>query len=460
MSNNDSDNESYSIVYIYELFYNLFKSNDKIIVSNFIDNRIITTLIGQLESENKEIRNIIYDSVIYLIKQTNDYKKEYFELNEGEEEGKYNFEDKNTLKHSIDRSIVNILFEEKPELLNMLLTILEYDDENFGNEFIKETYRLFSEYEDKNKTEDLLNILFTQIKINDSYTFGRLYKMMGYPSLVIKSIPREIKYKSTHNIYNNYDSDNDDAISDSDEDKEKKSPKKIQQKWPLFGEKLINGDINKQVYEYLCPNHKEKNICLLNLLFPSEYCEQKEKIKNKERENNDIDNIYSINNIENDDNDDEDEEKNIKKNNNLVISEENKRKILRDIVNTCFGELNNYALFKYIYLMPARTLLYKNLYEEIKIYLKEDKNIDLDKIKEKEEKYILNIEKEINTIIEKYKKKDKEKEEDKCNYYHNIDDDDDYEEFSSAPIQTIFKCLDKNLTNFIGFNKRRNYRNS
>ena len=187
MSNNDSDNESYSIVYIYELFYNLFKSNDKIIVSNFIDNRIISILIGQLENENKEIRNIIYDSVIHLIKQTNDYKKEYFELKEGEEEGKYNFEDKNTLKHSIDRSIVNILFEEKPELLNMLLTILEYDDENFGNEFIKETYRLFSEYEDKNKTEDLLNILFTQIKINDSYTFGRLYKMMGYPSLVIKS---------------------------------------------------------------------------------------------------------------------------------------------------------------------------------------------------------------------------------------------------------------------------------
>ena len=305
MSNNDSDNESYSIVYIYELFYNLFKSNDKIIVSNFIDNRIITTLIGQLESENKEIRNIIYDSVIYLIKQTNDYKKEYFELNEGEEEGKYNFEDKNTLKHSIDRSIVNILFEEKPELLNMLLTILEYDDENFGNEFIKETYRLFSEYEDKNKTEDLLNILFTQIKINDSYTFERLYKMMGYPSLVIKSIPREIKYKSTHNIYNNYDSDNDDAISDSDEDKEKKSPKKIQQKWPLFGEKLINGDINKQVYEYLCPNHKEKNICLLNLLFPSEYCEQKEKIKNKERENDDND----------DEDEDEDEETNEKEEN-------------------------------------------------------------------------------------------------------------------------------------------------
>ena len=39
----------------------------------------------------------------------------------------------------------------------------------------------------------------------------------------------------------------------------------------------------------------------------------------------------------------------------------------------------------------------KNLYEEIKIYLKEDKNIDLDKIKEKEEKYIQNIEKALCT---------------------------------------------------------------
>jgi hypothetical protein len=45
------------------------------------------------------------------------------------------------------------------------------------------------------------------------------------------------------------------------------------------------------------------------------------------------------------------------------------------------------------------------LYEEIITYLKDDKSLNFEKIKEKEQKYIENIEKEIKKNIEKSQKK-------------------------------------------------------
>ena len=43
------------------------------------------------------------------------------------------------------------------------------------------------------------------------------------------------------------------------------------QKWPLFGERLINENINEEIYGYLTINHRERNKCLLEILFPSKY---------------------------------------------------------------------------------------------------------------------------------------------------------------------------------------------
>jgi hypothetical protein len=291
------------------------------------------------------------------------------------------------------------------------------------NEFNKHIYRLFKEYEDKDRDEDLIEILLSIIKINDKLTYTRLLTFFGYPQLVVKSIPREIESPpTTMENNNNFDDSSDDDDSDSEkrrkeierqkererekerekkrEEEKEKEKNENKQKWPLFGEKLIDGDINKQVYEYITRNHRKKSsICLLALLFPSEYSvDEKEK---EEKDDDDNDDNYARFRSQMDEEDSNNRKKKI------VISEDLKKKILIDIINNCLGEKENYALFKYIYLMPARSLLYKNLYEEIIEYLKEEKTFNLEKFKKREEKFIKNIEKEIEISIEKAKKKKK-----------------------------------------------------
>ena len=453
-NNNENENEKKAIIFIYELLYKLLKTNE-IFITYYFEKKIISMLLCKLDEEKEDIRNIIYDIVIYLIKQTKDYQRELFDLKEDEKEGENEFKDKDYLRNSLDKDIINLLFEEKKELLIMLLIIFEYNDESFMKEFHNHLYRLFRVYMGKNKDEDLLEILLVLIKINDKLTFKRLYWLFGYPNLVIKQIPRIKKEKKHyyHNSYNN-DSDDDNENDNDDENRQKnnddeESSNEIKQKWPLFGEKLINGDINKQIYNYITPYHRKNSICLLSLLFPSEYIDEEKENEEKEEENN----YYYRNNNDNDD-DDNSEQKKLK-NKKIIISEENKKKILLNIINNCLGEKNNYALFKYIYLMPSRSLLYKNLYEEIISYLKEDINFNYEELKEKEEKFVKNIEKEINISIEKAKKKDKkrkQREEYSHHYYDDDDNDDDDEiEENSAPILEQFKCPDKQIKEFIGF---------
>ena len=414
--------DKYPIIYIYQLLYKLITTN-KIILSNFIDKDIINILLSKIEQENKDIRRFIYDILIFTIKQTTIYNKELFELKKEEKEGIYDFKDKDPML--INEGIIYLLFEEKKELLLLLLIIFEYNDEFFTKEFNKYIYKLFNKFGDKNKDEDLLEILLAIIKINDKYTFDRLLFFFGYPRLVIKPIKRE---KIPYNCYNNSDS------SDSEKEENEKPPEEIKQKWPLFGERLIDGDINKHVYEYITNNHRENNICLLSMLFSRE--NNNEDNEKKENENVKKGSTEEIDNEE----DETEEEKNLE----ITISEELKKKILYDILNNCLGEKNNYALFKYIYLMPARSILYKNLYEEIKLYLKKDKNINLEKFGEKEKNKIEKIGKDIKNRIEKVNATNKK---------DIIDDDNDFvqnDEENNAE-NNEFKCLDNRIKNYIGF---------
>ena len=231
--------------------------------------------------------------------------------------------------------------------------------------------------------------------------------------MIIKSIPRE-----NHNNRFIYDED------------DNKNIKENRQKWPIFGEKLINGNINNQIYKYICSNHRENNICLLALLFP-------EDVDNDDKTNENI-------------------------NKKIILSKEIKNKILNNLINNCLGEKNNYSLFKYIYLMPARSLLYNNLYEEIIKDLTEDKSFNYENIREKEIKFINNIQKEIKISLkikennqyfeEKNEDEDEDEEEDDDedeNDFFNIDDINDRENNEE---KNIFKCLDQKIKKFIGFN--------
>ena len=291
----------------------------------------------------------------------------------------------------IAKNLVEKLINRKKTIKNIYIFI----NKDNSDEFIKLLPDLFIEYQKKEKIEDLLDILLNIILINDEYAFDRYIKILGYASLVILPIP-----------LNN-----------------------INQKWPLFGERLINGNINEEIYEYLTTNHRERNICLLEILFPSKH--------NKE-------NNYNVG---------------LKYNrvNKIIISDELKKNILIKIINNCFEE-KNYQLFKYIYLMPSRSLLFKNLYEEIKLFLNKEKSIDFEGIREKENQYIKNIEQEINKSINKAKNKDKIKDEenvyldDKCkdNWFINKKYNTWKKYFGRRKGE--FNYNDKELKNFLGFN--------
>ena len=407
-NNQNNDEESYTIFYAYDLLYKLISKNEETLGYS-LEKDIIEKLLRKLDSETDTIKKIIYEILMYIIKQTKEYNKELFDLKEKEKEGTLDFGNIANLRKKIIANgygYIKILFDENNELLLMLLTILTNKSLRFTKHFTYEViYRLYNDFKKKDKIKDLLDLFVTLAKINDKFTFERLYHVLGYPNLIIKQIPRKKhKFHSSYDYIHNIDSDEDKEEEKEIENEESEIPK---QKWPLFGERLINGDINKQIYEYININHRENGLCLLGLLFPNKY-------NLEDKENKDI--RYEI-----------------------KMTNEIKKNIILNIFNNCFGEKSNYSLFKYIYLCPGSTLFYKNLYEEMMQFLQEEDNtFNAENYKEKQEKYIKNIEKEINKMISKAGR----------NGEYDIKNDSGNEKEKEEK----FKCYDDDLEQFIGFN--------
>ena len=133
--------------------------------------------------------------LIYIIKQTKQYNKQLFDLKEDEKEGTLDFGNLQIFRNRIvnkDYGIIKLLFEEKNELLIMLLVILSNNSIEFTKKFYYQiVYKIYDECKENDKIEDLLNILCSLAKINDKYSFERLYNVMGYPNIIIKNIPRK-----------------------------------------------------------------------------------------------------------------------------------------------------------------------------------------------------------------------------------------------------------------------------
>ena len=203
--------------------------------------------------------------------------------------------------------------------------------------------------------------------------------------------------------------------------KKKRKKKKVKQKWPLFGERLIDGDINKEIYEYILPNHNQNNRCLLAILFPSQYALENEQYD--------------------DDND---------KNKIIKIPEEKKKEILLSFMKSIFGERNNYPLFKYLYLIPSRSLLYKNLYSEIEKFLEfwdnPQSSLPLDKMKKKEKEYKEFVNEEVQAILKSTLNENEEQKR-----YGSYEGDFDEFEYEDLYKDKFFKCKDKRMKNFTGF---------
>ena len=323
----DENENNQGIIFIYKLLYRLATENKNICIF-LVSNGLIEKLINKLPDHVKSIRNIIYDIILYLLKQLDEYNKSNFNLFEDEKEGQIHYNPSYIFSSQYIRSIQTIiLYNERPEILTILYTIISKNNSDNISEITEFIEQIFSKYENTpKKLYPLLDIISSLIQLNDQFTFKRLIEMAGYPSLVVKPIPKDENWNNLDNSSNEFDSESNDQNIKGQKSLDK-------QKWPLFGERLIDGNINREIYEYLISDHNKSYKCLLAILFPSEY------------------RLLDIN------------KKTIK------ISEEKKKEILTDMIKSIFNNRNNYPLFKYLYLMPSRSLLNKNLYSEIISYL-------------------------------------------------------------------------------------------
>ena len=375
----DNDKYEYTIIFAYQLLDQIIHLHDDIL-KYLVDRKIISTLAQKLPVENEDIKKIIYKDLNYIIKSSSDYTKELFDLSENEEEGRnINCSQEEIITVLNEANILKCLIYEDLELFIMLLVISTKDDATFLRDFFYIGITQLFDYliEEKKVTKEdciinyILKIFYSLAIVNCDKVFQRFKHILGYPNPIIIEIKQE-----------------DD------------SPQSPKQKWPIFGEKLINGNIDKQIYEFVNINHRNKILCLLRLLLPNE-------------------------------------------NDDINIPKDIVKKYIIKLIENCLGEKENYSLFKYLYLNPGRSLRYENLYQEMKhIVIEQDKKYNFEQFSEKEAKFIEQIQKEVETSIKKLKEED-------INADEEVSDDENPPPLSA---KMGFNCPDENMKKFLGFN--------
>ena len=332
----DKDKYKEIIGYYYlDLIYKIFKlNNDNISYIN--DSDPISTFISKLKKKHpKQIRNLIFEIVQYLLD-----KYYWKKLKKGSSHEKMRIQNLIT-----NNDTLSILFEEKSDLLGILLDVCEYDDERFTRSFNDSaTVSVFNYALKKNKLKEMLTVFFAIINIKDNLTLNRLYQIMGFPYMIIKNkkeiVKEEIKKDEEKN--NNIE----DLEINIEEEQEKE--KEIYTIFPKFGCKLLEENKDNEIYFYRGFYKLFEIHCVLALLFPSSDIDiyvNKEEIKSMEK----------------------------------LTKKEINNYIYKLLTMSLLGE-GNYALFKYLYLTQSRFIKYKNLYEEMIDILSQEKEETFDLI--------------------------------------------------------------------------------
>ena len=399
---NEKNNYKYTIIYLYQLIDDIIHFDYNIMDYISESCNIITLAAKLMNSIDEDIKNIILKIVKYLLKHSNDYPKELSGLFEKEDEkekeniknsDKYITYPKDDILTLIKQDeILKALVQYDFELFVIIMVIGLKDEiqllmEFFYKSVMKELYEFLSLNENEIKIDYILKILLALSITKDKYSLERYKHILGYPNPIICEIPRK----------NNDDQD------DKDEPSPSPSPSSPTQNFPIFGEKLINGNLDKHIYEFVNINRRKKSFCLLKLLMPKE-----------NEENNDIN-----------------------------VPKEIAIKYIIKLIENCLGENNNYSLFKYLYLNPSRCLRYENLYQEMKqIVLNENKDFNFEQYSDKEGKFIAQIQKEVEKSI-----KDLQEEGNEV-----IDDEEETDENAPPLMNEInYDCEDEKMKKFIGF---------
>ena len=134
---------------------------------------------------------------------------------------------------------------------------------------------------------------------------------------------------------------------------------------PLFGYELIinnNNDIKTEIYKYEC-FYKKNKFCLLSYFLP---------YSKESNEKTDI----------------------------QISNDEIKNRII-ELLLMCLSNGGNYYLFKYLYLLPARNICYKNAYEELVSIISENSSFTIKNFSNTEKILIDKINYELNIIYQK-----------------------------------------------------------
>ena len=414
--NKEEDKITYPLYYLYELIYRLLQMNTDFI-ETMISQQQISNLIGKINQINSlEIRNIIYNILLYIIDHCYDYTR----VKNGD--NSMNYSEKLNLKQLLKNKLFKQLLEENVELLIKLVIILQYNDSDYSEEFNKNNIQFLFNFAIKNqKLTQILDLLFEIINIKDQYTLDRLYYIMGFPDIII--------YQQKDN-----DKKDDDVDSDSENDEEKNeeqnkiSENKKNKFWPLIGCGLLRESKNGEIYKYVNNIKIYETHCILAQLFP---CSS--------------DGLYAnLDFIEN-------EQK---------LTDEERNKYIYKLLSISLLNEGNYCLFKYIYLTQSRfAAKYNNLYEEIIDILSKENKYDLTEIKQNADICIKRINFETNRLKSNLskitnKKLDSEDEIDKKeNNSEGIKNDDNYNnEIPELPEKMKKKYIEtEDIDEFIGF---------
>ena len=356
------------LYYIYKMIYEI-TLNDSKATEKLLNLSAIYIFLSKIKSETSLCRNVIYDILKYLIKNTDEYNDKLFDVDNNEKICNAFFHEKNYLIKNIQSSFVELLFDEKIDLLIILIKILQYNEKQFSIEFnIENIYNLFEYSFKTNKIMRMIKILYAILEINDNYSFQRINNILGFPLMIIKQ--------------NNYKREKDEE--EKKENEEENKQKEDKNYWPLFGERLIEENdkasnnlenkLKKHIFKYSSIIQGKPSYCVLSLLFPYEGIDDK----------NDLDD------------------------NEQIIEQKERIRLIYDLLKLMLLGRGNYCLFKYIYLLPSRTLYYKNLYEEmIDIIEKENKSngnlYNLEEIKKNGEMCIKRINYEVDNSLKNLK---------------------------------------------------------
>ena len=326
-------------------FFNKFLleiiEKDEKILGILLEYNFINIALNNLEN-NKKLK--IFDIIKTIIKTTKDYYNKdlfYYEENDQiynliKERPKIKIEHIRILRERMFKgnpSLLQMLFIYDYELLTILSKILcyQYDTKDqYSIKFILEYYKLcrsFLQEENNRNIIEYYSLYFNLIDIKDENALAKMRILLGYPRLIIKPENKMNNYEGDEvYFYGNIRStelDKEIAENLSLREEIDKEILENEMNMNLIGEQLIKnneGDIQTYIYDYNITHILDgKIIGFLAEVFCHDY----------------------------------------------FLGAETKNELIYRLIDKCFYGFGNFNIFKYLYTLPARSLYYNNVFEEL-----------------------------------------------------------------------------------------------